>query len=89
MTGNFILILNTILMKLIIVDYSDMISLSKLSISWRTHWMPALLNDGKIKHLPASELTPFVAIATYQLAFVYLKWKISLLHIDFFFKEKI
>ena len=32
--------------------------------------MPTLLNGGKVKHLPLSKLTPFVAIATYQFACV-------------------
>ena len=42
--------------------------------------MPTLLKGGKVKHLPLFELTLFRAIATYQLAFVYLKRKISVLH---------
>ena len=36
-----------------------------------------------------SELTSFVVvIATYQLAFVHLRWKKLLVHIDFFLKKK-
>ena len=42
--------------------------------------MPTLLNGGKVKHLPSLELTP--SIATYQLAFDYLKRKIPVLHIS-------
>ena len=51
--------------------------------------MPTLLSGGKVKHLPLFELTLFVAIATYQLAFVYLKKKISVLHINFVMDDKI
>ena len=42
--------------------------------------MPTLLNGGKVKHLPLFELSLFISIATYRLAFVYLKRKISVLH---------
>ena len=44
--------------------------------------MPTLLNGWKVKHLPSLELTSFAAIATYQLAFDYLKRKIPVLHIS-------
>ena len=51
--------------------------------------MPTLLKGGKVKHLPLFELTLFIAIATYQLAFVYLKKKITVLHINFVMDDKI
>ena len=51
--------------------------------------MPTLLSGGKVKHLPLFELTLFVAIAAYQLAFVYLKKKITVLHINFVMDDKI
>lgn len=40
------------------------------------------LPNKNVNHLPSFELTLFPAIATYQLAFVYLKRKISILNIN-------
>ena len=40
------------------------------------------LLDKNINYLPSFESTLFIAIATYQLAFVYLKRKISILNIN-------
>ena len=60
--------------------WAGMHSSKKINDGWLWWYlsqrMPTQLNGGKVKHLPSLELASFAAIATYQLAFAYLKRKI-------------